>query len=80
MLPGVQQHPDLLRWRPGKYSRKHRAASHASVVLFLSRIRYCADAGEPEILVRGTRGRLPVEIRTRSARLNPQVHLCFANE
>jgi hypothetical protein len=52
MLAGVQQHPDLTRWRPNKNPRKHRAAGTAGVVLFYSSIFYRAGAVEREIPMR----------------------------
>jgi len=74
MLTGVQQHPDLKRWRPDKNPRKHRVAANARVVLFRSGIFHCAGAVEGEVLVRRFGRRLSGDVSTSRARLNPEVH------
>ena len=74
MLTGVQQHPDLKRWRPDKNPRKHRVAANARVVLFRSGIFHCAGAVEGEVLMRMLSRRLSIEVSTPRARLNPEVH------
>ena len=74
MLAGVQQHPDLTRWRPNKNPRKHRLAANAGVVLFRSGIFHRAGAVEGEVLMRRLSGWLPVEVSASCARLNPEVH------
>ena len=74
MLTGVQQHPDLTRWRPDKNPRKHRMAANASVVLFRSGIFHCCGAVEGEVLMWRFGRRLSIEVSTSRARLNPEVH------
>ncbi|MGF6902573.1 hypothetical protein P3T22_003851 [Paraburkholderia sp. GAS348] len=74
MLAGIQQRPSLPRWRPGKDSRKHRAASNAGVVLFHSRIFHRAGAVEREVLVRKLIRRLAGKVSAWRAGLNPKVH------
>ena len=74
MLTGVQQHPDLTRWRPDKNPRKHRVAANARVVLFRSGIFQCAGAVEFEVLRRGLSRCPAVEVSTLRAGLNPKVH------
>lgn len=73
MLTGVQQHPDLTRWRPDKNPRKQRVAANASVVLFRSGIFHCCGAVEGEVLMRRFARGLPVEVSTSRAGLNPEV-------
>lgn len=74
MLAGVQQHPDLTRWRPNKNPRKHRLAANAGVVLFRSGIFHRAGAVEGEVLMWRFGRRLSIEVSTPRARLNPEVH------
>lgn len=74
VLPGVQEHPGLLRGRTGEDARKHAAAPHAGVVLFCSRILHGADAVKRQVVVRSRCSRLPVQIRASCAWLNPEFH------
>jgi len=74
MLAGFQQRPSLPRWRSGKDSRKHPAASNAGVVLFHSRIFHRAGAVKREVVVRQFFRRLTVQVCALRAGLNPKVH------
>jgi hypothetical protein len=79
MLTGVKQHPNLPRRRPGKNSRKHRAAPNAGVVLFYSRVFHRAGTVKREVLVRKLGRRLTVQVSAARARLNPKVHSSVAD-
>ncbi|MFL9966209.1 hypothetical protein PQR02_35460 [Paraburkholderia sediminicola] len=79
MLTGVQQHPILTARRPDKDSREQGPAMRAGVVLFHALILDGAFAVEPQGFMRLGGGRLPVEVRARGARLNPELHFDQVN-
>lgn len=80
MLPSVQKHPDLTIQCASENSRKHAAASTARVVLFDSLSSDCPLSVERQGLVRVSGRRLAVEMRARSAGLNPKSHALLSQE
>lgn len=74
MLPGVQEHPHPSRRRSGQQAREYRTATHTRVVLLDCRVFHATTAIERECVVRLGMSRLPIKIRARRARLNPEFH------
>jgi hypothetical protein len=74
MLPGVQEHPHPSRRRSGQQAREYRTATHTRVVLLDCRVFHATTAIERQRVVRLGMGRLPIKIRARRARLNPEFH------
>jgi hypothetical protein len=75
MLARIEQHPYLRRRQSGLNTHEDSIAPAACVVLFRLSVPGRPRIVQYELRMRFFSRRLSVEIGTRSARLNPEVHI-----